>query len=118
MGHLDVGATIVDDLHKNTQMGWTFSNRDEAMRAVESGQAYAAFVIPAGFSADIAAIAQGDLTKAQIEARLLASLHAERILWLDYGYLAGDDTDSHIDTLARFCPNNTIAYVRCTDTND
>ena len=67
VGHLDVGATIVDDLHKNTQMGWTFSNRDEAMRAVESGQAYAAFVIPEGFSADIAAIAQGDLKKAQIE---------------------------------------------------
>ncbi|MBO4549223.1 MAG: agmatine deiminase family protein [Bacteroidaceae bacterium] len=58
------------------------------------------------------------LTKEQIEARLLASLHAERILWLDYGYLAGDDTDSHIDTLARFCPDNTIAYVQCLDESD
>ena len=58
------------------------------------------------------------LSQAQIEQRLLTSLHAKRILWLDHGYLAGDDTDSHIDTLARFCPNNTIAYVRCTDPND
>ena len=58
------------------------------------------------------------LTKEQIEARLLASLHAERILWLDYGYLVGDDTDSHIDTLARFCPDDTIAYVQCLDEND
>ena len=58
------------------------------------------------------------LTKEQIEARLLASLHAERILWLDYGYLAGDDTDSHIDTLARLCPDHTIAYVRCLDEDD
>ena len=58
------------------------------------------------------------LTKAQIEARLLETLHAERILWLDYGYLAGDDTDSHIDTLARLCPDDTIAYVRCLDEND
>lgn len=58
------------------------------------------------------------LTQAQIENRLRAALHAERILWLDYGYLAGDDTDSHIDTLARFCPNDTIAYVQCLDPND
>ena len=58
------------------------------------------------------------LTKEQIEARLLDMLHAERILWLDYGYLAGDDTDSHIDTLARFCPDDTIAYVQCLDEED
>ena len=58
------------------------------------------------------------LTQAQIEKRLLATLHAERILWLDHGYLAGDDTDSHIDTLARFCPDDTIAYVQCLDPND
>ena len=59
-----------------------------------------------------------DLTQQQIEERLLRYFHAERVLWLDHGYLAGDDTDSHIDTLARFCPNNTIAYVRCEDTTD
>lgn len=58
------------------------------------------------------------LTQADIEKKLLSYLHAERILWLDHGYLAGDDTDSHIDTLARFCPNNTIAYVQCTDNED
>ncbi len=58
------------------------------------------------------------LSKQQIEERLLHYFHAERVLWLDHGYLAGDDTDSHIDTLARFCPNDTIAYVRCTDPSD
>jgi len=58
------------------------------------------------------------LTQEQIEARLLKSLHAERILWLNHGYLAGDDTDSHIDTLARFCPDDTIAYVQCLDPDD
>jgi agmatine/peptidylarginine deiminase len=42
----------------------------------------------------------------------------KRILWLDKGYLAGDDTDSHIDTLARFCDPKTIAYVQCTDESD
>ena len=42
----------------------------------------------------------------------------QRVLWLDHGYLAGDDTDSHIDTLARFAPDNTIVYVQCTDPTD
>ena len=58
------------------------------------------------------------MTKAEIEARLLASLHAERVLWLDHGYLEGDDTDSHIDTLARFCSEDTIAYVQCLEPSD
>ncbi len=58
------------------------------------------------------------LNRQQIEERLLHDLHADRLLWLDHGYLAGDDTDSHIDTLARFCPNGTIAYVQCTDPAD
>ena len=59
-----------------------------------------------------------ELNRQQIEERLLHYFHADRLLWLDHGYLAGDDTDSHIDTLARFCPNNTIAYVQCTDPDD
>ncbi len=58
------------------------------------------------------------MSQADIEERLLRSLHAQRVLWLDHGYLAGDDTDSHVDTLARLCPGNTIAYVQCTDTQD
>ena len=58
------------------------------------------------------------LTKDEIEERLKRYLRAERILWLDHGYLAGDDTDSHIDTLARLCPGDTIAYVQCQDEDD
>ena len=45
-------------------------------------------------------------------------LGAKRVLWLDHGYLAGDDTDSHIDTLARFVNKETIAYVKCNDKDD
>ncbi len=58
------------------------------------------------------------LSQADIEMRLLDYFHARRVLWLDYGWLAGDDTDSHIDTLARFCPSDTIAYVQCKDKSD
>ena len=57
-------------------------------------------------------------SKTQIESHLKTILGAQRILWLNHGYLSGDDTDSHIDTLARFCNENTIAYVKCTDPTD
>ncbi len=58
------------------------------------------------------------LTKEEIEQKLKIYLGAQRILWLDHGYLAGDDTDSHIDTLARFVNAKTIAYVKCDDKDD
>jgi agmatine/peptidylarginine deiminase len=58
------------------------------------------------------------LSKAEIEEFLKSVFGLKRVLWLDYGYLAGDDTDSHIDTLARFCNERMIAYVRCSDTAD
>lgn len=58
------------------------------------------------------------LDRKQVELLLCERLGAERVLWLANGYLAGDDTDSHIDTLARLCPQNTIVYVRCTDPSD
>ena len=58
------------------------------------------------------------LSKKQIEEKLESFLGAKRILWLEHGYLEGDDTDSHIDTLARFATDNTIVYVSCDNTND
>lgn len=58
------------------------------------------------------------LTQQEIEERLLKWLHAHRLLWLTHGSLEGDDTDGHVDTLARLCPHDTIAYVQCTDAAD
>lgn len=60
----------------------------------------------------------GSLSKSDIESCLKQFFGAKRILWLKNGYLAGDDTDSHIDTLARFCSPDTIAYVKCSDETD
>jgi agmatine/peptidylarginine deiminase len=45
-------------------------------------------------------------------------LTASRVLWLEHGYLQGDDTDAHIDTLARFAPGNRIVYQACNDPAD
>ncbi len=60
----------------------------------------------------------GGLNKKEVEEKLQIHLGAKRVLWLDHGYLAGDDTDSHIDTLARFVNADTIAYVKCEDSED
>ncbi len=59
-----------------------------------------------------------NLTKNDIEDRLRTAFGVRKINWLDYGYLAGDDTDSHIDTLVRLCPDNTIVYTACDDEQD
>ncbi len=58
------------------------------------------------------------LSTAEIEQQLATHLGAKRILWLDQENLTGDDTDAHIDTLARFCTPTTIAYTSCEDSND
>jgi agmatine deiminase len=58
------------------------------------------------------------LDKAEIETQLRAALGVERILWLAHGHLEGDDTDAHIDTLARFADTQSIVYMSCNDTTD
>ena len=50
------------------------------------------------------------LSKEEIDERLRLWLGAERIVWLQHGSLIGDDTDGHIDTLVRICPNDTLLY--------
>ncbi len=58
------------------------------------------------------------LDRTAIEHLLTEVLGSHRVLWLNHGYLAGDDTDSHIDTLARFCAPDHICYVVCPDVSD
>ena len=58
------------------------------------------------------------LSREDVEALLADDFGVDRVLWLANGHLEGDDTDSHVDTLARFCNPSTIAYVRCDDPTD
>lgn len=58
------------------------------------------------------------LNRGEIDIQLCQYFNAERVLWLEHSWLAGDDTDGHVDTVARLCPNNTIAYVQCLDKDD
>ena len=58
------------------------------------------------------------LSKKEIEKFLIKTLKVKKVIWLNHGFLEGDDTDSHIDTLARFVNKDTIMYVKCYDKND
>ncbi len=54
----------------------------------------------------------------QLSARLCQLLHARRLLLLESGELDGDDTDAHVDTLARFVSPTAIAFQSCDDPGD
>ena len=58
------------------------------------------------------------MTKEEIEEFLKKELFVNKIIWLDHGFLEGDDTDSHIDTLARFINKDTIVYCKCENNKD
>lgn len=60
----------------------------------------------------------GESSKEEIETVLKDAFGCSRVLWVDHGDLEGDDTDSHIDTLARFLPGNVIAYTACDRKDD
>lgn len=58
------------------------------------------------------------LSRQELEGAMQSLFGAQRMLWLEHGHLEGDDTDAHIDTLARLCPNDTIIYVACDEPAD
>lgn len=60
----------------------------------------------------------GSLNKKEIDGYLRRWLGANNVLWLDNGGVEGDDTDGHIDTIARMAPERTIVYTGCSDTAD
>lgn len=60
----------------------------------------------------------GFLSKHEADKRLRQHLGADHVLFLDYGALMGDDTDSHIDTLARMAPDNVILFTGCRNVDD
>ncbi len=59
-----------------------------------------------------------EASRASLSDTLKHTLQQDRVLWLDHGYLEGDDTDAHIDTLARLAPDDAIVYQACDDATD
>ena len=58
------------------------------------------------------------VSREALDDRLAGWLQQDRVLWLDHGYLEGDDTDAHVDTLARFAAPDAIVYQACDDPAD
>lgn len=59
-----------------------------------------------------------EASRASLTEKLAATLAQQRVLWLDHGALEGDDTDAHIDTLARFAAADAIVFQACDDPAD
>lgn len=60
----------------------------------------------------------GGMSRAQILEYIKGAFGAKQVFSLANGELKGDDTDGHIDTLARFAPGNLIFYTGCVDPSD
>jgi agmatine/peptidylarginine deiminase len=140
----DCSALCISDTNKTTLLDFTFnawgnkfeSAKDNLMTKSISSH-YGAVVKSTDFVLEGGAVeSNGDdtilttsacmlninrnphLNRDQITQKLKEFFGASKILYLNHGYLAGDDTDSHIDTLARFIDAKNIMYIRCEDKND
>ncbi len=58
------------------------------------------------------------LTPAAAEAVFRDNLSIDHVIWLHNIDLVGDDTDGHIDQLARFANPHTVLYAACEDATD
>ncbi len=58
------------------------------------------------------------LGRAEVEQYLRDFLACRKVLWLTGGEVAGDDTDGHIDQLARFVNPRTVVCATCDDSSD
>ena len=61
---------------------------------------------------------RNNLSKEDIELKLKELFNLKQVLWLKHGRLIGDDTDGHIDTIARFINKDTICYHSCNNKDD
>ena len=58
------------------------------------------------------------LSREQVEGYLRDYLGTNTVLWLTGGEISGDDTDGHIDQIARFVNPTTVVVSLCDDTGD
>ena len=66
-GELNLGDMVIDQLAENDQLGWDVVDRDTAIEAVKTGNAYAAFIMPSDFSSDLLTLLTGDFQQPQLE---------------------------------------------------
>ena len=64
---LNAGNTIVSNLKENDKLGWTFVERQEAIKGVKSGEYYAAIIIPEDFSNSLLSVLSGNIKSPQLD---------------------------------------------------
>ena len=67
LGKVNLGDQIESTLKSNDQLGWEFMSRSKAMEAVQSGDCYAAIVIPSDFSEDLANVVTDSKNRPTLE---------------------------------------------------
>ncbi|OZG64812.1 YhgE/Pip domain-containing protein [Bifidobacterium hapali] len=67
VGKLNAGQQVVAELKKNTSLGWRFVNEEQAIAGVQSGEYYAAIVLPNDFSENLVGSVTGSKNKPQIK---------------------------------------------------
>lgn len=103
LGDLHLGEQIVDELHENDQLGWSFVDRDTAMAEISSGDAYAAIVIPKSFSYDMSTLVTDDFQRPQLEYYVNEKLNPVAPKITDTGASTLDNTvnDTFVETAAK-----------------
>ena len=102
LGDLQLGDQIVDQLHENTQLNWEFTDYDDAMAKISSGEAYAAFVIPSDFSEDMTTLLTGEFQRPQLEYYVNEKLNPVAPKITDTGASTLDNTinDTFVSTVS------------------
>ena len=95
LGDLQLGDQIMDQLHENTQLNWEFTDYDDAMAKISSGEAYAAFVIPSDFSEDMTTLLTGEFQRPQLEYYVNEKLNPVAPKITDTGASTLDNTINH-----------------------
>ena len=84
-GEVNAGARVVDSLRENDSLGWVFTDGEDAVQGVRSGDYYAAIVIPETFSEDLLSVTTGELRQPVLEYYVNEKKNAMAPLILNVG---------------------------------
>lgn len=65
-GTMNAGEQVIEQLRKNDQLGWTFTDAKEAKEGVYRGDYYAGIIIPKDFSEKLTSMLTGEFTEPKL----------------------------------------------------
>lgn len=65
-GTMNAGKQVIEQLRKNDQLGWTFTDAKEAKEGVYRGDYYAGIIIPKDFSEKLTSMLTGEFTEPKL----------------------------------------------------